>query len=362
MDGNIMTQEEPVISSMTHAHKRISGILVVLAALTICVSTTLILIHAPPGRTPLVYAPDFLFMMLGIVLIVHWGTEVVGYQQTRIEVFQTFIRLTMSKRRTDLKLADIISITQREGFFRDEIILQTKKTSYWLENLDKSFRVYDAIQDVAINSDDDQIRHARFMVKRATGYVTWNESIGMKAEEKIPLLSAKSTFLRFTLSGPAATYVLSLAISLAMTWAVTNHTAWPFLFDLSAAGILLALVCLLILSAAYTFFVERTLKVYPDKVVITSVLDEMVIHHEDVQRCLIRRRFIVAFIRIEMKNGRTLNLRGFQHVKAIVDAINWSEDVTTREERSHAMRQEELKEIPAPQKKTAPISLKKSGE
>jgi hypothetical protein len=360
-NGKTMMQEEPVISAVTHAHKRISGILIVLIVLAMCVSTPLLFIYAPTGRPPFVDVPYFLMLMLGVVLVIHWGTEVIGYQQTQIEVFRTFIRLTMGMRHTDLKLADITSITQREGLFRDEIILQTQKTSFWLENLDKSFRVYDAIQDVAINSDDDQIRHARFMVKRSTGLITWNESIGMKGKEEIPLMAAKSTFLRFTLSSPATTYILSLALALAMIWAIANNTPWPFLFDLSAAGICVALVCFLILSAAYTFFVERTLNVYPDRIVVTSVLDELVVHKEDIQRCLIRRHFLLVFIFIQMKDGKIINLRGFQHANAIIDAINWSEDVTTREQRSLAVKQEG-KESPPPEQKPSAISLKKSDD
>ncbi len=351
-----MTQQEPIISSLTRVHKKFGISLILTTSVAMIIGAFALFAYAPHEQT-VGHIPYILALTVGIGVLMNLGLEVVGFMPTRIDVFSTFIRIAVSGRDTDVKLADIVSITQREGVFRDEIVIRTTDHTYWLGNLVQSFKVYDAIQDAAINSNDERIRNARFMVKRDAGGLTWSETIGGNPDGELPLLTARSSFFRFALSGPLLIYVGSFASFLVTIWGLATKTSWPFIFNWSTIIIMLAFLGLLVICAAYTFFIEEAISIFPDRAVITSALSQITVYKEDMARCSVRRWFIAPFIRIQLKDGKLINLRGFRHSKAIVDAINWS--VSTRQVRSDALKAEAM--TAAAKSTNAGFSLRKTG-
>jgi hypothetical protein len=358
--AHFMLSQEPLISATTRAQKPVTCFLTVSAAAMLCVAAGGLYLLVPVGSSATAHIPHFLMMTLGLLLAFHWALEMVAFIPTKIEVFKTFLRVTILGKTKDIRLVEIVSLTQREGLFRDGIVVRTSNRTYWFENLPHSFKIYDAIQDVAINSEDDKIRNARFIIKRDTGGISWNETIGKKSDAPPPLLSASNGFLRYVLTGPIFIYVLSLAMSLMLPWMATNVGGRPFLIDASSGVILIGLLCLLIFSIGYAIFLPEKVEVYHGRIVIGSETAETVLHKEDIASCALRWRFVTPHIRIRLHNSKVITLRGFAHPKAIVEAINWSEIVTTRQERADNLRTED--DEPETQVKGSRISLKKSDD
>lgn len=337
-----MTDDKPqaVITSRTRAFKKTTTVFVLgLGALSIAVAVAMF-VYAPQGSTVQAQVPQFILLTIGLLFAVQWALELLACTSIQIEVFPTSLCFHQFNRKFEVQLSDVLSITQREGFFRDQIVIQCKTKTYWLENLDKGYRVYDAIIDIAVNSEDEKVRSARFIAERDVGGVAYNERVGSRSTAGEAKMTAESSFLRYVLSGPAAIYLVSACASAALTWLLYQQSPFPFFIDGAALSIMVCMALFFVFTAAYTFYEDEKLLVYPDRISIQRPSSELTIHKDDVRTSVVKRHFATRYVRLFLKNGSAIDLRGYSDSKAINDSIQWSDLLTSTQERVNAVKKE----------------------